>query len=373
MYKNIKKIISCSLISSSLLSNLVQADIFYSEKIAGPIVNVFSVNQDGVINKITDNETVRDLDHNVSVNGLVSFSSNRKAEHKKTDEVARSRQAIDYNIYIVDPETKQLSQITNEPTQEQQPQFSPSGHELAFIRSNKAQQSLVVYSLKTKKEKVIATADAIYDYSWSPTNAKIAFTNKTKHSANLVIVNVTTLANEIIVSTSASQQDEKLKKLFVAASWSPNGEYVAYIVHPLKSKAIRTLNVHHLSSHKNQLISVEGVQVQAPITWSKNSKTLLYSALVNYQQYYDETIHKKIYTGGMHIFNSDLSGNSKQITQGDHLFKQPIYSPDESSIAYLYADKLNARTLQLKTMKLDGVNLKTLSKSVFKSGRIQWQ
>ena len=88
MYKNIKKIISYSLISSSLFSGLAQADLYYSEKIAGPIVNVFSVNKDGVINKITDNEMVRDLEHNVSINGLVSFSSNRKTEHKKTDEVA---------------------------------------------------------------------------------------------------------------------------------------------------------------------------------------------------------------------------------------------------------------------------------------------
>ena len=373
MYKNIKKIISYSLISSSLFSSLAQADLYYSEKIAGPIVNVFSVNKEGVINKITDNEMVRDLEHNVSINGLVSFSSNRKTEHKKTDEVARSGQAGDYNIYIVDPATKQLTQITNELTQEQQPKFSPSGNELAFLRSSKEQQSLVIYNLETKKERIVATAESIYDYSWSPESSKIAFTNNTKSSANLVAINVKTLASEILVSTSINKKDEKLKKLFVAASWSPNGEYVAYIVHPLESKKIRTLNIHNLSSHKNQLISVEDVQVQAPITWSKNSKALLYSGLVDYQQYYDETIHKKVYLGGMHIFSSDLFGNSKQITKGDHLFKQPIYSPDESSIAYLYADKLNARTLQLKTLKLDGSSPKTLSKSVFKSGTIQWQ
>ena len=125
------------------------------------------------------------------------------------------------------------------------------------------------------------------------------------------------------------------------------------------------------SQHKG-LISNINIEVQEPITWSSNSDTLLYSALVNYQQYYDDTTHKKVYLGGMHIFSSDLLGNTAQLTQGDHLFKQPIFSPDEKHIAYLYADKLNARTLQLNTMLADGSKQQVLRQSVAKNAVLQW-
>ncbi len=377
MCKNNKNILTAgtnmllvfSILTAVFVTGTAQAEIYFSAKIAGPVVNVFSVNEQGVVNKITDNKRWRDLEHNVSVNGLVSFSSNRK----ESDKILRKRQAEDYNIYIVDPATKQLSQISKQLAQEQQPKFSPSGNQLAFIRVDKKQQSLVIYDLATKKEKILSTAEVIYDYSWSPKNDKIAFANKTQNSANLVMVDIKTLASEVLVSTAVIKDNNKLTQLFVAPSWSPNGKHLAYIAHPLKKQANRTLNIYQLTEHKSKLISAKNIQVQAPLTWSKNSKTLLYSALVNYRQFYDETIHKKVYLGGMHIFSSDLQGKSRQITKGDHLFKQPIFSPDESQVAYLYADKLNARTLELHNMNLDGSNQKTLSKSIAQNAKIQWQ
>lgn len=372
MHKNIKKVIRYSLISSSLFSALAQADIYYSEKVAGPIVNVFSVNKQGIKKNITNNTQVRDLDHHVSSSGLISFSSNRKDNYKPSNYKA-PRQAENYNIFILDPYSQKLTQVTSETTQEQLPRFSPSGNELAFIRSNKKQQDLVIYDLKSKQQRVINSAKYIFDYAWSPDGTKIAVSTQNTNNASLLIVDLQTLHKQVLVEDSVNKQQKTLSYIFDAPSWSPDGEYLAYINHPLKTGKNRELYVYHLKSTQNQLISDKAIQVQSPINWSKDNKRLLYSALVNYQQYYDQQIHQKVYLGGMHIFSSDLSGNSKKMTQGDHLFKHPIYSPDESSIAFLYADKLNARTLQLKTMKLDGSEQKTLSESVFKSAKLQWQ
>lgn len=364
-----KKYLCYLILSKLLFSYSVQAKIYYSAKVAGPVINVFSINEQGDINKITDNNRWRDLEHNVSVNGLVSFSSNRK----KSDKISRQRQAEDYNIYLLDPKNNQLSQITTQPSQEQQPSFSPTGTKLAFIRVDKSQQSLVVYDLKTKTEKTLATSKVIYDFSWSPNGKKIVFVDNTKDSANLITVNVETLISDTLLTTTTNNNSKKMESIYVAPSWSPNGKYIAYIVHPLKQGISRTLHLYQLDAKRSQLISQTDIQVQAPLTWSKNSDTLLYSALVNYQQFYDESIHKKVYVGGMHIFNSDLLGNNQQLTTGDHLFKQPIFSPDESQIAYLYADKLNARTLQLKRMKFDGSEVKTLGKNIAQNAKIQWR
>ena len=358
-----------SIFTAVFVTGTAQAEIYFSAKIAGPVVNIHSVNELGLVNKITDNKRWRDLEYDVAINGLISFSSNRK----NTDKILRQRQAEDYNINILDPKDNQLSKITTQSSQDQQPEFSPAGTEVAFIRVDKNQQSLVVYDLKTKTEKTLAISKVIYDFSWSPNGKRIVFSNSSKNSANLLMVNVDTLMTEIILTATTNENSKKLENLYVVASWSPDGKYIAYIVHPLKKDISRSLHVYQLDTKKSQLISQTDIQVQAPLTWSKDSDTLLYSALVNYQQFYDETVHKKVYLGGMHIFNSDLLGNNQQMTQGDHLFKQPIFSPDEKQIAFLYADKLNARTLQLNSMQRDGSEIKTLGKGIAQNAKIQWR
>jgi Tol biopolymer transport system component len=94
---------------------------------------------------------------------------------------------------------------------------------------------------------------------------------------------------------------------------------------------------------------------------------------VDYKFYYDETVHRKVYTGGMHIFVSDLNGNSRKITAGDHLYKYPVFSPDEKQIAFLYADTLDARTLSLRIMKPDGTDIKELHNSVEQRSLVIWR
>jgi Tol biopolymer transport system component len=77
----------------------------------------------------------------------------------------------------------------------------------------------------------------------------------------------------------------------------------------------------------------------------------------------------------MHIFLSSLGGEkieNRQLTTGDVLFKAPVFSPDQKQIAFLYADKLEARTVALRTMNLDGTDVKQWYDSVVKSTQLQW-
>ncbi len=353
----------------SLACSVAKADIYYSAKVFGPVINIHAIDDQGQVKKITNNNRWRDLDHDVAVNGLISFSSNRKNSNK----ILSKRATENFNIFIVEPGSNKLSQISQQSSQEQQPRFSPTGDKLAFIRIDRKQQSIVLYDLTTKQEKTLLSTNIIYDFAWSPNSQNIVCSSKNQHSANITVIDITSLTSKVIVNTEHKQKDKKPQQLFVAPSWSPDGKYIAYIAHPLTKKSNRTLNIVQLSTQTIQVISPTNVQVQAPITWSKNSKNLLYSALVNYQQFYDEQMHKKVYLGGMQIFSSDLHGNNQQLTQGEHLHKQPVFSPDEKHIAYLFADKLNARTLQLHSMQIDGSRVKMLGNGLAQNARLQWR
>lgn len=365
----LKKLLCYSLLSSSIITFPLQADIYFSEKIGGPIVNIHSIDEQGTMTKITANRRWRDVEHSVSVDGLISFSSNRRDAKVSL----KNRAPENFNIFILDPIKNKLEQITKQAAQEMQPQFSPSGQKLAFIRTDKKQQSLILYDLNTKKETLLSTSKVLYDFYWSTNNQQIVFTSQAEKSAAITIIDVKTLTSDVIFKAGFDEKSKRLKNLFLGVSWSPDGDNIAYIHHPFTKGISRTLHIYNIDSKKERMISQPEIQVQAPITWSKNSQTLLYSALVNYQHFFDETIHKKVYLGGMHIFHSDLAGNSQQLTRGDHLFKHPIFSPNQDKIAYLYADILQSKTLSLRTMKIDGSEEKTLNSKVFQRANLQWK
>ncbi len=376
----------------SVSCSVTQADIYYSAKVFGPVINIHAIDEQGQLRKVTNNNRWRDVEHDVANNGLISFASNRITKDSK--DAARSQE--NYQVFVKNPKTEELMQVSQGYEHARQPKFSPLGDKLAFIALEGQQQSLIIYDLTTKATTRLQSAKFMYDFSWSPDNQHIAFSSQNKAMSRLDIIKINNLTRKNIISSPINQStqvgsvqkntEESLKKhsltsgkveglaqFFVAPTWSPNGNYIAYISHPLTKGGKRTLKVYQLANQKTQLISADSIQVQAPITWSNNSGTLLYSALVDYQQYYDEHSHKKVYLGGMHIFNSDLLGNSQQLTQGDHLFKQPVFSPDEKYIAYFYADKLNARTLELRTMLSDGSKPKLLNQGIAKNAVLQWQ
>jgi Tol biopolymer transport system component len=376
----------------SLPCSVAQADIYYSAKVFGPVVNIHAIDEQGQVKKITNNNRWRDVEHDVASNGLISFASNRKSNGSN---VNLHRQE-NYQIFLKQTKTDELVQVSLGYEQARKPKFSPGNDKLAFIALEGQQQSLIIYDLATKATKRLQSAKFIYDFSWSPDDQHIAVSSQHEKSAALVIVDSKDLSTKVIVNGSINQSTtlksipknkqpaietseqlnhvitKQVEQLFVAPTWSPNGNYIAYISHPLTKQSTRVLMVYQLAGQKIQRISVNNIQVQAPITWSSTSDSLLYSALVNYQQYYDESTHKKVYLGGMHIFNSDLIGNNQQLTKGDHLFKQPVFSPNEKHIAYFYADKLNARTLQLNTMLADGSKQQKLSDSIAKNAALQW-
>jgi len=130
--------------------------------------------------------------------------------------------------------------------------------------------------------------------------------------------------------------------------------------------------VYDVATKKSQLISDPEVQVQSPVDWDNKSETLLFSALKGYKFYWDEKNQKKVYEGGMHIYSAKLSGDKKQLTNGDVLSNRPVFSPDNTAIAFLYSDSLAGDQISIRTMNTEGKNIKEIYPSALGSTYLHW-
>jgi Tol biopolymer transport system component len=350
----------------------------------GPVANLYSVDESGKnLKKLTDSIRCRDLAADVSARGEIVFMSDRE----KNAKVDIHKNSGNYNLYKIDVDGKNLKQLTDDPGQEVSPKFSPDGEWIAYIARAEGSAELKLVKRDGSGDRVLATADNVIDFSWSPDGKKLGYSPVVKNDSSLAILDVKTGESETLLKVSKAEPPKENKKSeenkenksidlyrmqIASVQWSPDGEKIAYIRHPFDQGKARQLRVLNLKTGKDRLISPEKVQVQSSIVWSKDGERLLYSALVDYKFYYDETIYRKVYKGGMHIFISDLNGESRQITQGDHLFENPVFSPDEKRIAFLYADALAPRTVTLRTMKIDGTDMKELYGSVDKRSSLEW-
>lgn len=276
------------------------------------------------------------------------------------------------------------------------PRFNPEGTLVAYLSVvGKNKTELHVIDVNSKKDKILVQADNIFDFSWSPDGDAIALSLVAGEMSHINLVgvkdkNVVTLLKSSLKQSSRSNSNKSSNSngknsasqkggvYLIAPSWSPDGKKLAFIKHPLNASESKALYVMDISSAKEQRISSEKVQIQAPIHWSNDSKKLLYSGLVGYRYYYDETKRDRVYEGGMQIFLATPGQDTQQLTHGDHLHSYPVFSPDQKRIAFLYSEKLgDVRTVSLKSMDFNPRSkkpegLKELYNSVARDSKILW-
>lgn len=336
------------------------ADIIFAGQPMGPSSNIYAIDANGQINKLTDDTKWRDLMAHVGSDGALVFTSNRK----ESPEIDLHKHSASFNIFTL--EDGSLSKLTDDANMEAYPQFSPDGKHIVFIEHG-ANSRLQVMDRNGNHRRTLAKAQKVTGFSWSSDGTRIAYAMRDGDRSAVEIVDVNAnqpSAPRSLVEYRTSVLDENpnpamaakingFSQMVTSAQWSPDGNKIAYIVHSLKQQE-RVLRVIDLKSGADRQISSADVQVQQPVTWASDSERLLYAALVDYDFYYDEKRQEKVYEGGMHIFLSTVKEQNRQLTHGDHLHNRPVFSPDEKAIAFLYGDQLDSRALAVRVMTVDG-------------------
>ncbi len=124
---------------------------------------VVSADKGGEARRITDHP-YRDFDIDWSPdNRKLAFISERDGNRE---------------VYIVDVQTRELKRLTNTPdAAESNPQWSPTGNYVAFVRGPFGRQ-LCWVDVNTGEEKVVVEAPLIGEFSWSPDGRWICFNRR---------------------------------------------------------------------------------------------------------------------------------------------------------------------------------------------------
>jgi len=353
------------------------SQMYFSVKTIGPSVNIRALDGQGTLHKLTDDSRWRDLDIDIANNGDLLFVSNRKENFK----IDLNKHSDSYNLFLQKKGELEPTKIAAHGKTEISPKFSPNDQWISYLLQEDSHYRFLLMPRSGGEPKSIYTAKEITAYDWSPSGDYIAIAHNDDTTAYISHLEASSGRNKVLLSMplKAPSQDHKpndednIMKKVGYLNWSPNGEHIAYIRSPTFHGS-RQLRVFNLKDQSDQPITTSGIHAQDGVSWTKNGKQLLYAALVGYKFYYDETIHKKVYEGGMHIFQYAVGEKeNQQLTSGDHVFKRPTYSPDEKLIAYFYSDTLDERTYHLSTMNRKGNERETLQESVTPSSSLLWK
>ena len=331
-------------------------ELVFSAKVMGPVSNIATYSDKGEIKRVTDNIRWRDMDADISSSGAVVFSSNRE----ENTAVDINRRSESFDIYLAAGSGAPLRRLTDTPQSESIPRFSPGGHRVAYVQERNTLwlQELEGSDLEVNSAEKLFSAEEVLDFDWSPDGSHLAVAVRDEASSKLLLLGLGE-AGDVAAKTlqvfprneSDAESDCARCGSVVSIRWSPDQRQIALILHP-ERHGVRSLwrmpvEVTTASGDENIVrVSSVGQQVQSPVNWSSDGQSLLYSALVNYRFYYDESVQRKVYEGGMQVFRTQPGSEPVSLTSAEGAAKSPVFFGREK-IAYLQADGLGARTYAL--------------------------
>ncbi len=336
--------------------------IYFVARTIGPSTQIQIAGESGETRPYLESRHWRDLHPDRAPDGRVVFMSNRKTE----TEIDLSRHRERFQVFMADREGENLRSLTDTEHSAITPTFSPDGQRIAYLHARPDSAELYWTTPDGDESKRLMTARDILDYDWSPDGRQLAVVVFDPGQSRVEFLSVGDADRG--AQPEATHAPEGA--VVTAVSWSPDGKQLAYIVnHP---EGFRQLFVRNLADGHTRALTDRGQHVQQPVSWSRDGQALLYASLVDFEFSYDEQAREKVYRGSMQLFRAGLNGETRQLTDGDGRHGAPVFSPDEQRIAYLYADQLDARRLSLRTMNLEGREIKTLHDKVAPESYLQW-
>ncbi len=245
--------------------------------------------------------------------GRVSFTSGRTGN---------------LDIYMIDINGKNLANLTDHPSDDFSPTWSPDGRAFAYVSNRDGNPEIYVMDVNTKESRRLTNHRATdINPAWSPDGKWIAFaSNQARdHAADTDIYTMDVNGKKVQRLTNKGGHNS-------TPAWSPDGEWIAF-----RSTLDGIGGIHVMNADGEKQRALTQVSATGP-TWASNGKQIYFSS-------------EKL--GGVKVptlFAVDVDGeNPKKLTDAGQICEEPAGSPDGQWIAYVSVQDGNKDIYLIRT------------------------
>jgi TolB protein len=241
----------------------------------------------------------------------------------------------DWDIYTVDPDGSNLTNLTNSSALESRPDWSPDGTKIAFTNGYMHDfgdvSAVGISIMDVDGSNVTRLTDSVSSWygspAWSPDGTKIAFdTSGDVWTIEPDGSNLTNLTND-----SAG---------YIDPVWSPDGTKIAFSRHRFNSIGNFESDIYVMNADgSNQTNLTNSAEYASNPDWSPDGTKIVF----------DRSISNQFTTKDIWIMNADGSNQTKLADSTEFgYFSSPTWSPDGTKIAFFQ------RSEAIWTMNADG-------------------
>jgi Tol biopolymer transport system component len=265
-------------------------------------------------------------------NGRIAFTSNASGNNE---------------VYTINPDGSGIVNVTNDPSDDGRPDYSPDGSKIAFRSNRDGNQE--IYTMNAGGTGVARlTFDPAYDVQpvWSPDGSLIAFdSNRSDPNPSTCIQPSSGCSRDIFVMEANGSGVRRLTFDTGDDEWpefSPDGSLVAYSTNVGGAYAVYTVSLSTLAVHK---LTTDSLQAGEP-DWSPDGTKIIFA-----NNFCPSCSKSDIFV---------MNANGGAVTQLTHSFgnnSDPKWSPQGDKITFTHGNFGQDPKAQIYVMSADGTGV----------------